>query len=69
MEKKEGFSCVQEDKFWIWRVNKEENLMIQELETCKEKEENLKRLHGSIEKAKEVASKIRKRPTEKATNT
>jgi hypothetical protein len=69
MEKKPEPSHVQSDNFWIWRVNREENLMLKEMTATRENTANLKRLQDSILKAKEVASKIKHRPANKGVNT
>lgn len=62
MEKtKEADSRVQQDRFWTWRVNREENRVIQEINQVQERVDNQKRLQTSIEKAKEVASRIKNR--------
>jgi hypothetical protein len=69
MERPEKANEVQKDKFWTWRVNREENLMMKEFDYTQERDANKIRLMHSVEKAKEVAAKIRKRPADKSTST
>ncbi|OMJ67213.1 hypothetical protein SteCoe_35691 [Stentor coeruleus] len=69
MERPEKANEVQKDKFWTWRVNREENLMMKEFDYTQERDANQIRLMHSVEKAREVAAKIRKRPADKSTST
>ncbi len=50
---------LQQDRFWIWRVNREENLMIKEFENIEERASNQERLQKSIIKAKIVADHLK----------
>jgi len=61
-------SKVQQDRFWIWRINREENLVVREISNAQEKFDNHKKLQSSIDKAKSVASKIRTRSHVKSPN-
>lgn len=62
MEKvKDKDTRVQQDRFWTWRINREENQVIREINQGQERVDNKKRLQFSIDKAKEVASKIKNR--------
>ena len=65
---KQSETNVQLDKFWIWRVNREENLLLKELSDNRETETNIKRLQTSIVKAKEVAAKIKARSSRNMPN-
>ena len=52
---------VQQDRFWIWRVNREENLAIKEFGNAQERLGNQEKLNLSVAKAKMIAEKIRDR--------
>jgi hypothetical protein len=54
---------VQQDRFWTWRVNREENLIIKEFEDIEERSSNQERLQKSIIKAKIVAENLKHRAT------
>lgn len=52
---------VQQDRFWTWRVNREENLAIKEFGNAQERLGNQEKLNLSVAKAKLIAEKIRDR--------
>lgn len=61
-------SRVQQDRFWIWRINREENQVVREISNTQEKFDNQKKLQTSIDKAKTVASKIKNRASIKSSD-
>ena len=60
---------VQADKFWIWRINREENQLLKEFSSDQSGEANVKRLQESIIKARHVAENIKKKSVEKEART
>lgn len=55
---------VQQDKFWTWKVNREENLAINEFSNTQERLKNYERLNLSVAKAKLIAERIKHRRQE-----
>ena len=65
MEKKYETTPVQNDKFWTWRVNREEELIMKERDFSEEMVDNVRRLREGVERAREVAAGIKRRQDEK----
>ena len=55
---------VQQDKFWTWKVNREENLAINEFSNTQERLKNYERINLSVAKAKLIAERIKHRRQE-----
>lgn len=68
MEKSAGSSKVQTDKFWIWRINREEDQLIKDIDGNRHNLANCKRLEESIIKAEKTAALIKHRKKLKKTN-
>jgi len=61
MEKSFGSSKVQTDQFWIWRINREEDQLMKDIESNRHNAANCKRLEKSIIKAEKTAALIQNR--------
>ncbi|CAG9314211.1 unnamed protein product [Blepharisma stoltei] len=57
-----GFVDVQDDRFWTWRVDREESHLVQLLSQEEDTKSNIDRLQKAVIKAKKVAAKIKSRP-------